>query len=161
MDADANGHLIEETVDDVDLVLERLERLQRFAELHLGALAACPPVIAVDAVAHEQHAEALRERACGCRHDVTWHGGLRRVRPGHRFEPRQGHRHAKTAEHRSSRESVVVSHRVSSPLRLFLNCELVTMVSIKLSKRYPSLASFARMASIAMSSESIRLRPSP
>ena len=42
MDALARGRLVEEAVDDVDLVLERLERLQGFAELHLGARALAP-----------------------------------------------------------------------------------------------------------------------
>ena len=36
---------------------------EALAQLHLGAAALGPPVVAVDAVAHEQHGEALWERA--------------------------------------------------------------------------------------------------
>src|SRR5437762_1908134 len=44
---------IEETVDDIDLLLERLERHQRFAELHFIARALCVPMILIDAIAEE------------------------------------------------------------------------------------------------------------
>ena len=78
----AGGALVEQAVDHVDLVLQRLERLQRLAELHLGARALGAPVILVDAVAHEQHARSASGTApatCGVGES------------GKRLEPRQRH----------------------------------------------------------------------
>ena len=57
----ARRALLEQAMNHVDLVLQRLERLQRLAELHLGARALGAPVILVDAVPHEDDAESLRE----------------------------------------------------------------------------------------------------
>ena len=37
VDSQARCALLEQAVNHVDLVLQRLERLQRFAELHFGA----------------------------------------------------------------------------------------------------------------------------
>ena len=62
VDADAGRRLVEQAVDDVHLGLERRQRLEALAQLHLGAGALGPPVVAVDAVAHEQHGEPLGER---------------------------------------------------------------------------------------------------
>ena len=39
VDADARRGLVEQAVDDVDLGLQRLERRQSLAELHLGPIA--------------------------------------------------------------------------------------------------------------------------
>ncbi len=50
-----------QAVDHIDLLLQRLQRRQRLAELHVGALAFGAPVILIDAVAQEHHAEALGE----------------------------------------------------------------------------------------------------
>ena len=60
VDSVAGGTLLIEAVDDVDLVLQRLERSERFAELHIGSAALRIPMLLVDAVTHEQHGEALR-----------------------------------------------------------------------------------------------------
>ena len=88
----AGGALVEQAVDHVDLVLQRLQRRQGLAELHVGARALGAPVILVHAVAHEQDAEALRE------------GGRRRGvgERGQRFEPRQRHGDAGAAKNRAA-----------------------------------------------------------
>src|SRR5690242_10114226 len=62
MDAGAHGRAMEEAVDDVDLVLDRFQRLEGSAKLHVLARALRPPMMAVDAVAHKKHGEALRRR---------------------------------------------------------------------------------------------------
>ena len=51
--------LLNRPLNDVQLGLERRQRLERFAQLHLLAGAFGPPVIGVDAAAHEQRGEAL------------------------------------------------------------------------------------------------------
>ena len=58
----AGGVLVEEAVDDVDLLLQRLERRQAQTERHVVAGSFGAPVILVHAVAHEEHGEPLRER---------------------------------------------------------------------------------------------------
>ena len=67
MNADARGRLVEQAGDDVDLRLDRLQRLERLAELHLRALPLGPPVLGVDAIAHEQDGEALGKRTDNAR----------------------------------------------------------------------------------------------
>jgi hypothetical protein len=51
------GGLVEQAVDDVDLVLDRLQGREALAELHRFTRTLGPPVIAVDAVAHEENGE--------------------------------------------------------------------------------------------------------
>ena len=51
----------------LNLPLERLERLQALAQFHLGARSLRPPVLRVDAVAHEQDREPLRRGRSGRR----------------------------------------------------------------------------------------------
>ena len=63
VDADADGGLVEQAIDVVDLSFERLQGLEAFAELHVGAGALGPPVVAVDAVAHEEDGEAFGKLA--------------------------------------------------------------------------------------------------
>jgi hypothetical protein len=48
-----------ETINDVDLLFERLQRGQGLRELHVGALAFGAPVIFVNAIAQEHDAKAL------------------------------------------------------------------------------------------------------
>ena len=62
MDADADGGFIEEAVDDVDLVLDGFERFEALAEFQFSARAFGPPVIPVDAVAHEHHGGNTSDR---------------------------------------------------------------------------------------------------
>ena len=140
MNAHADGRLVEQAVDDVDLRLERLQRLEALAQLHLGARALGPPVVAVDAVAHEQHGEAFREGGRGVR------PVRRRTAPdGQRLQPRQRHRHADAAQERSPGDRCGAHHaapvchsllrRARGRRASFRNCGLVTMASIRLSKR--------------------------
>jgi len=69
-----------QAVDDIDLLFQRLQRLQRLAELHVSARARGAPVILVDAATQEHHAKALGEI------------GRRRRRQGiDRFQPGQSH----------------------------------------------------------------------
>ena len=88
----AGGGLIEQAVDHVDLVLQRFERRQSLAELHVGARAFGAPVFLIDAVAHEHDPEALREDGGS--------GGIAERRQ--RFQPRQGHRDSGAAKNRSA-----------------------------------------------------------
>ena len=60
MNALAGSPLVEEAVNHVDLVLQRLQRRQGLAELHIGARTLSAPVILVDAIAHEQNRETFR-----------------------------------------------------------------------------------------------------
>ena len=90
MDALTGGVLVEEPVDHVDLLLQRLERRQAQAELHVGARSFGAPVILVHAVAHEEHREPLRERRAR----------RRRRERGQGIEPRQAHRDAGAAKDR-------------------------------------------------------------
>ncbi len=127
VDADAGRVLVEQAVDDVDLGLQRRQRLQARAQLHVGAGALGPPVRRVDAAAHEQRGEPLR---AGRGHVA----GHRRGAPdGDRLEPGQGHRHAHAAEERPPRRrraGLLVRFRArirscSSFLRLFAFDSLV------------------------------------
>ena len=94
MDALAGQRLDIEAVDHIDLLLERLQRLQRLAELHVGALAFGAPMILVDAAAQEHHAEALGEV-----------GGRGRIGQGvDRFQPGQRHGAAGAAQHGAAGE---------------------------------------------------------
>ncbi len=101
MDARPDGRLVEQAVDHVDLVLQRLERLERSAQLHHAAAPARPPVVAVDAVAHDQHGEPLRKLARPVE--------ARRVER-QRLEPRQGERGARGTEDDAPGDPV---HRVT------------------------------------------------
>ena len=62
MNALAGQRLDVETVDHIDLLLQRLQRLERLAELHRRAGAFGAPMIFVDAVSQENHAEPFGER---------------------------------------------------------------------------------------------------
>src|SRR5690242_7132161 len=59
MNAMPRGPLMEQAMTHIDLVLDRLERLQRLAELHLRPRTLGAPVILIHAVPHEEHGEAL------------------------------------------------------------------------------------------------------
>src|SRR4029079_18777334 len=61
MDADADSGAVEKSADDVQLALQRRHRLERFAQLHIGATPLGPPVVRVDATGLEQRGEAKRE----------------------------------------------------------------------------------------------------
>ena len=102
VDARPDGRLVEQAVDHVDLVLHRLERLERSAQLHRGAASARPPVVAVDAIAHDQHGEPLRKLAGPV---------VRRRVERQRLEPRQGERGARGTEDDAPGDPV---HRVTS-----------------------------------------------
>ena len=91
MDAHSDGRFVEQAVDHVDLQLQGVKWLKRSAQRHFGAVAARPPVIAVDAVAREQHGKPLRKSARSI--------GPDRRRDRQRLEPRQRHGDAASAEH--------------------------------------------------------------
>jgi hypothetical protein len=70
VNADAGGGFVEQAVNNVELGLERRERLERFANLHLAAAARGRPVVGVDSAGHEERGEALGKcgsRIAGCR----------------------------------------------------------------------------------------------
>ena len=76
----------------VNQLKEGREGLERFPEFHLGAAALCPPMIGIDAVAHENGGEALWKCSGGI-------GARGRFTPNwHRFQPRQGHGHAHSSQ---------------------------------------------------------------
>ena len=85
------GPLVEEAVNHVDLMLQRLERRQGLAELHIGARTLGAPMILVDAIAHEQNRETFREGGGD---------GVRRKREG--LQPRQGHGDSGAAKNRAA-----------------------------------------------------------
>ncbi len=97
MDALTGRRLVEQPVDDVDLVLEGLERRERLAELHVGAIAGRAPMVFIDAASHEHDAEALGEGRGG-----RGGGGAKNA---HGFEPRQRHDDPGSAQHRAARNS--------------------------------------------------------
>ena len=66
--------LHEQAFDDVDLVLDGRQRLQRAAKFHGIPVAPGIPVILVHTGAHEEHCEALGRRS----------GALQRLQPRHR-----------------------------------------------------------------------------
>ena len=145
MYSQARGRPVEQAVDDVDLRFHRFERFERFAQLHVRPGAFGPPVVRVHAVAHEQDREALRKR--GGRGGFA---GVRRVHapPGNRFQPGKGHRDTDAAQECAPRNAATagarrllvkvhhfyLSARSSRP-RLVRNCRLVTMLSMRPSKR--------------------------
>ena len=104
MDADAGRGLVEQAVDDVDLRLDRLERLQRLAQLHRGAAALGRPGIRIDAVALEDDGEALRRRG-DCLRPRRRRHRLGRSEARQRLHPRQRHRHTDALQERSTRNS--------------------------------------------------------
>src|SRR3954453_6470015 len=97
MNALTGQSLYEETIDYVDLLLQRLQWLQRFTQGHCSALAVRAPVVFVDAVSHEDDAESLGKcRLRGFRgEDVK------------RLKPRQSHRAANAAKHCPTRNNTV------------------------------------------------------
>ena len=97
VDADARGGAVVEAADDIQLGAKRLQRLQRFAQLHLGPGALGPPMLAVDAIAHEHGGESLRigrRRIGGC-------GRRCRAPHGERLQPRERHHDTRAAQKRS------------------------------------------------------------
>src|SRR5262249_56030777 len=119
-----------------------------------------PPVVRVDATAHEQGGEAAREG--------SWRPAQRRSRTpdGDRLEPGQGHGHAHAAQegppgHQgTSRIGIHLfgcAHRTptlaGSPWpRLLRNWGLVTTLSIRILNRWPLAASRLRVSSTSRSS---------
>ena len=144
MDAHAGGRLVEQAVDDVDLRLERLQRRQDLAELHLGARPFRPPAAGIDAVAHEQHGEALGQPAVVAaeaepmpKPDSDSSHGKAMVTPAPRRKVRRDN--ACSRSRRASCCVFIIDHlslavSCSRP-RLFRNCRLVTMLSITVPKR--------------------------
>src|SRR5207245_990328 len=123
MDSQADSALLEQAVNHVDLVLQRLERLQRLAEFHAGARTLCVPMILVYAVAHEQNRETLRKNG--------WRGGIGKDRKS--LQPWQGHTHPGSAKDGAARHATdsflgSIRHYYSpfrskaSATRLFRNC---------------------------------------
>src|SRR5947209_3669585 len=89
MNALTSKGLYIETVDHIDLLLQRFKRLQRFAELHGSALAFGAPMIFIDAIPQENDAEPLRECSRG-----------RSIRERvQRFKPGQSHGAANTSKY--------------------------------------------------------------
>ena len=157
--------LLNRPVMKFSFVLERLQRLQALAQLHLGAGALGPPVVAVDAVAHEQHRQALGMTVGGQRADGA--RGQRRAGPGRqRLQPGQRHGHARPAQQRApARRSTRVAISlplapVSSRPRLVRNWGLVTMLLDQArrsgSRRRPAAACISSMEG---SSDSSRRAP--
>ena len=143
----AGQRLHEEPVDHVDLLLQRLQRLQRLAELHGGARAFGAPMILIDAVAQEHHAEALRERGRPVAYRRTrgaipataepWCSRRREAR----FGGKCGGRSSWLIGASSFTSWIAILLDCAngvreSGFRLFRNCGLVTMVSTSESKRY-------------------------
>jgi hypothetical protein len=101
MDAVTEGGLVVEAVDDVDFRLDWLQRGERFAQLHVCARSGGGPMVGADAVAHEHDGETLgkgggdRFRAAG-----RWGEQTRK-----RFEVRQGHGDADTAQEGPARDA--------------------------------------------------------
>ena len=131
VDALARRVLVEEAVDDVDLLLDRLERRQAQAELHVVSRSGGAPVVLVDAVAHEEHSEALGERRARCC-----------CERGQRLEPRQRHGDSSAAKDRTTGQLHLATLSVIAPrrsatwgVRFFKNCGLVTMVSTSVLNR--------------------------
>ncbi len=94
VDSHAGCVLVEQAGNDVDLGLERRQRLKARAELHRVAGTLGPPVRRVDTTAHEQRGEPLRAR----RGQVAGHCGG--APDWHRLEPWQGHRDAHASQER-------------------------------------------------------------
>src|SRR5713226_3422832 len=82
VNAHTNRRLVEEAVDDVDLFLQRLQRLQSLAQLQVFARSLRPPMIPVDSVAHEHNGKALGKRSRGAGFSSP---------NRQRFQPWQGH----------------------------------------------------------------------
>src|SRR5580692_230680 len=78
MNALAGKRMDVETVNDVDLLFERLQGRERLAQFHVGALTFGAPVILVNATTQEDDAKTLGEG--GGRWDVRQ--GVQRLKPG-------------------------------------------------------------------------------
>ena len=132
---------------------------RRLAELHVGARAFGAPVIRVDAVAHEQDGEPLREGA-GARWRRAKAGsdssqGRAIVTPAPRRTVRREMRSADFC--RSIRTcSFTFLLLAASARRLFRNCGLVTMVSTRARSGSRSRPSVACICSTVGSSESMQ-----
>src|SRR3569833_3887855 len=114
VDADAGRRLVAQAVDDVDLALQRFQRLQAGAELHGVALTLGPPASRADTRAHELHDEPLRRRAGA----LALGGGTPRR---NRLEPRKGHHDPGAAQEEAARKLsggsfVVIGHDLRSTL---------------------------------------------
>src|SRR5689334_3196915 len=90
----------------LDLLLVFLERRKRRRKLELATLARRVPVLHVDAVREEQkrHPHRIFRRA--------------RLRPRHRFQPRQSERHSRAAKQSPSTD---VLHRLPPPAAWYWN----------------------------------------
>src|SRR5437660_6320690 len=103
VNAYTNRRLVEEAVDDVDLFLQRLQRLQSLAQLEVRARSLSPPMIPVDSVAHEHNGKALGKRSRG----AGFSSANRQ-----RFQPWQGHGDSSAIKKGSTGRCF--AHRVSS-----------------------------------------------
>ncbi len=101
MDALIGQRLHIKAVHHIDLLLQRLQRLQGLGELHVGAISFGAPMILVNAAAQEDHAETLGEIGRG-----RIGQGIHRVQPGHR------HGAARAAQYHAAGESAGTQRRM-------------------------------------------------
>ena len=87
---------IEQTVDNVELLLERSQRFERRPQLHLAAIPLGPPMRRRNAIADEHAGKPLRSLRLLGRDCLT---SQRR----HRFQPRQSNRSTKSLEQHATR----------------------------------------------------------
>ena len=136
VNAMTDSPLVEEAVNHVDLMLQRLKRREGLAEHHIGSRALGVPMILVHSIPHEQNSETLREGSRG--------RGVSESGKG--LEPRQGHGDSCAAKNRTAGDAMrgirlSIKHLIhlsvpgKSGFRLFRNCGLVTISSTKGVKR--------------------------
>src|SRR5215813_7426934 len=83
-------------MDHVDLALQRFERRERLAQLHLRTRSLGSPVILVDAATEKDYSKSFRERF----------GAGGRSLGGERFEPRQRQGAARPAKNRAAGDAI-------------------------------------------------------
>ncbi len=109
VDADAGGGFVEQARDDVQPGTQRSQGREALAQLHVRAGAFRPPVLGVDAVAHEQDREPFG-RSRGGR---AGSGLTRRER--NRLQPGEGQRYPYAAEQRAAADLLRLRGHRSSP----------------------------------------------